>query len=224
MTRIWALADPHLSFARPKPMDIFGEHWRNHAERIAEGCSSLMEEDDILLIPGDLSWALKRHDAEVDLDWLSKLPGTKVLCKGNHDYWWDSDTALGFPGLFDTPFRTADGLVGIAGTRGWTEPSPMMTDQEIAQANKILNREIARLAKRLELVSDCQIKIAMIHYPPSEVFLPTLEKYGVRTIVYGHLHSNGNDNPLPESWHGMKAYCVACDRIGFKPRLVATLA
>src|SRR5665213_371727 len=164
MTRIWALADPHLSFARPKPMDIFGEHWRNHAERIAEGCSSLMEEDDILLIPGDLSWALKRHDAEIDLEWLSKLPGTKVLCKGNHDYWWDSDTALGFPGLFDTPFRTADGIVGVAGTRGWTEPSPMMTDQEMAQANKILNREIVRLSKRLESVSDCQIKIAMIHY------------------------------------------------------------
>ena len=182
-----------------------------------------MEEDDILLIPGDLSWALKRHDAVVDLEWLSKLPGTKVLCKGNHDYWWDSDTALGFPGLFDTPFRTADGLVGVAGTRGWTEPSPTMTDQEAAQANKILNREILRLSKRLEAVSDCPIKIAMIHYPPSEVFLPTLVKYGVRTIVYGHLHSNGNDNPLPESWHGMKAYCVACDRIGFKPRLVATL-
>jgi hypothetical protein len=182
-----------------------------------------MAKDDVLLIPGDLSWALKRHDAEPDLEWLAALPGIKVLCKGNHDYWWDSDTSLGFPGLFDTPFKSEDGLLGVAGTRGWVEPSPTMTDDERAHAEKILAREIHRLNKRLNAVADCEKKIAMIHYPPLEVFLPTLEKYGVETVVYGHLHTNGKENPLPENWHGIKAYCVACDRIGFKPRLIATL-
>lgn len=204
-------------------MDIFGEHWRNHTERIAQACADLLDEDDILLIPGDVSWALKRKDAEVDLEWLSNLPGRKVLCKGNHDYWWDSDSPLRFPGLSDTPFRTEDGSVGVAGTRGWADPNDQMDEQESAQCTKILAREVNRLAKRLAAIEECPLKIVMIHYPPSEVFAPILEKYSVSTVVYGHLHTGGSDHLLPEKWHGMKALCVACDRIAFKPRLVATL-
>ena len=119
MRRIWGLADTHLSFAKPKPMDIFGTHWRDHPAKIARACRAVVEPGDLLLMPGDLSWALKRADAEVDLAWLAALPGIKVLCKGNHDYWWDSDRALDFPGLHDTPYITEDGQIGIAGTRGW---------------------------------------------------------------------------------------------------------
>lgn len=221
MRRIWALADTHLSFARPKPMDIFGEHWRDHPAKIEKACRAVVAPDDLLLMPGDLSWATKRADAEPDLAWLAALPGIKVLCKGNHDYWWDSDKALDFSGLHDTPYLSDGGRVGVAGTRGWahSDGSPL----ENAQAEKIIAREVARLSRRLEAIRDCPLKIALIHYPPLDVFAPLLKQHGVETVLYGHLHLNGRDYPLPEKWHGLRALCVAADRLKFTPRLVATL-
>jgi len=221
MRRIWALADTHLSFAKPKPMDIFGEHWRDHPARIEAACRAVVEPNDLLLMPGDLSWAMKRADAEPDLAWLAALPGVKVLCKGNHDYWWDSDKSLGYPGLHDTPFVSDDGRVGVAGTRGWMMPTG--TEAEKAQCEKIIAREVARLSRRLEAVKDCPVKIALIHYPPLDVFAPLLKEHGVGTVLYGHLHLNGKDYPVPEQWHGLRTLCVAADRLRFTPRLVATL-
>jgi len=221
MRRIYALADTHLSFAKPKPMDIFGEHWRDHPAKIAQACRLVVAPGDLLLMPGDLSWATKRTDAEPDLAWLAALPGIKVLCKGNHDYWWESDKSLDFPGLHDTPFVSDDGRVGVAGTRGWSLPEG--TAQEKAQDEKIIAREVARLSRRLEAIQDCPRKIALIHYPPLDDFAPLLKQHGVQTVLYGHLHLNGRDYPLPEKWHGLRALCVAADRLKFTPRLVATL-
>ncbi len=203
-------------------MDVFGEHWRDHPARIAKNCRAVVEDDDLLLIPGDLSWALRRKDAEPDLAWLAGLPGVKVLCKGNHDFWWDSDRPLNSPGLHDTPFVSADGRVGVAGTRGWQAPTPGMTEAERAQCAKITAREVTRLTRRLEAVKDCPVRIAMIHYPPLDEFAPVLKQYDVGTVLYGHLHLNGNETPLPEEWRGLRALCVAGDRLLFAPRLVAS--
>ncbi len=88
--RIWAIADLHLSLAMPKPMDVFGERWRDHPQRIAEAWRERVADDDLVLIAGDISWALKLPEALIDLQWIMNLPGTKVLTKGNHDYWWDA--------------------------------------------------------------------------------------------------------------------------------------
>lgn len=223
MTRIWAIADTHLSFAKPKPMDIFGEHWRDHPARIARNCAAVIAPDDLLLIPGDLSWALKRADAEPDLEWLAGLPGIKVLCKGNHDYWWDSDRPLRFDGLHDTPYVSPDGRVGVAGTRGWYAPTPQMPPNERAQCEKIIAREVSRLEKRLNALGPCETKVALIHYPPLTEFAPLLKAHGVGTVLYGHLHLNGSETPISEEWHGLRALCVAADRLDFRPRLVASL-
>ena len=223
MRRIWGLADTHLSFAKPKPMDIFGEQWRNHPAKIQKACRAVIEPNDLLLIPGDISWAMKRADAEPDLAWLSDLPGIKVLCKGNHDYWWDSDRPLNFPGLHDTPFITEDGQIGVAGTRGWANPAEGSTDAEKAQADKIIAREVSRLSKRLDAIRECPIKFALIHYPPLEAFVPLLKAHGVETVLYGHLHLNGRDSVPPEHWFGLRTVCVAADRLNFAPRLVGTL-
>ncbi len=221
--RIWALGDTHLSFAQPKPMEIFGLQWENHPARIRAQCEKLIQPEDLLLIPGDLSWAMKRAEAEPDLAFLASLPGIKVVCKGNHDYWWDSDRPLRYEGLHDTPFAIGDS-VGVAGTRGWTAPGAAATPEERASTQKILTREVRRLQKRLEAISGCAHKYAMIHYPPLPEFVPLLREYGVEAILYGHLHLGGSESPLPEDWHGMKCYCVAADRVGFTPRLVATLS
>lgn len=222
MPRLWAIADTHLSFAKPKPMDIFGDHWRNHPVKIETACRAVVEPDDLLLMPGDLSWAMKRAEAQPDLDWLAALPGVKVLCKGNHDYWWDSDRPLAFPGLHDTPFVSQNGQVGVAGTRGWFAPGPAATDEEGASCAKIIAREVSRLGRRLEAVAACPVKIALIHYPPLPDFAPLLHAHGVSLVLYGHLHLNGHETPLPEEWRGLRAICVAADRLHFAPRLVGS--
>ncbi len=223
MRRIWGLADTHLSFAKPKPMDIFGTHWADHPAKILRACRAVVEPDDLLLMPGDLSWALKRADAEVDLAWLADLPGIKVLTKGNHDYWWDSDRALSFPGLHDTPYITNDGALGIAGTRGWFLPDSGSTDAERAQCEKIIAREVSRLSRRLDAIAHCPRKIALIHYPPLEAFVPLLKHHNVETVLYGHLHLNGRDSVPAEEWFGLRTLCVAADRLHFTPRLIGTL-
>jgi predicted phosphohydrolase len=223
MRRIWGIADLHLSFAHPKPMDIFGDHWKDHANRIAGNCQKVIAPDDLLLIPGDLSWALKRPEAEPDLAWIATLPGVKVLAKGNHDFWWDSDKPLSYPGLHDTPYISDDGEIGVAGIRGWVEPNTLGTVTERAQADKIIAREQRRLEKRLKAIEGCKLKYALIHYPPLAAFVPLLREHGVDTILYGHLHMNRSNATPPEQWFGLRALCLACDRLNFTPRLVATL-
>ena len=204
-------------------MDVFGDHWRDHPAKIESACRAVIAPDDLLLMPGDLSWAMKRAEAEVDLTWLATLPGIKVLAKGNHDYWWDSDRPLHFPGLHDTPYVSEDGRIGVAGTRGWFPPAGDMLAAERASCEKIVAREARRLEKRLEAIGTCAYKFALIHYPPLDAFAPLLKDHGVQAVLYGHLHLNGRDSPLPEQWHGLRTLCVACDRLHFRPRLVATI-
>src|SRR5690349_4597357 len=84
---LWTISDLHLSSARPKPMDIFGDRWRNHPQRIAAAWRERVRDDDVVLIAGDISWAMKLDEAMPDLEWIAALPGSKVMIRGNHDYW-----------------------------------------------------------------------------------------------------------------------------------------
>lgn len=85
---LFALSDTHLSFNSNKPMDKFGHIWHKHPEKIKHNCQKLISDDDVLILPGDLSWANKLQEAEQDLDFLASLPAEKILLAGNHDYWW----------------------------------------------------------------------------------------------------------------------------------------
>jgi hypothetical protein len=204
-------------------MDVFGAHWKDHPARVKSNCDKLIEPQDILLLPGDLSWAMKRKDADLDLAYIADLPGIKVLCKGNHDYWWDSDRPLRYDGLNDTPFISEDGQIGVAGTRGWTPIFGQLTAEERVGAEKTIAKEAKRLEKRLAAIADCPLKLAMIHHPPLPVFAPILKQYGVDTVVYGHVHLGGSDELLPEIWNGMHCFCVAADRMRFQPRLLKSI-
>lgn len=198
--RLFTLSDPHLSFARPKPMEVFGPLWRDHTERLADNWRAAVGEDDIVLMPGDISWAMRLEEAKADLEWLSRLPGRKVLLKGNHDYWWQSLAkmkALALPGLH---FVQANHVllddVAVGGTRLWDFPdikwpyvpregggegagAPGMEmeakeDRE-GDPEKLRARELGRLAASLEtLPAGAGVKVAMTHYPPlGEDGLPT---------------------------------------------------
>ena len=91
---LYAISDLHLALNTDKPMDIFGEKWRNHHEKIKENWNNKITEEDTVLIAGDISWSMKSDESKDDLDWIDALPGKKIIIKGNHDYWWGSISKL----------------------------------------------------------------------------------------------------------------------------------
>lgn len=189
--RLFALSDPHLSLAAAKPMEVFGRRWDNYVEKIRENWLASVEERDVVLLPGDISWGMRLEEALPDLRWLAELPGSKVLLRGNHDYWWQSlkkMRALELPGLFfiQNDCVVIDGLA-IGGSRMWDFPgiywrfvrSPDAAAEkkkdDAGDAHnkrgeddeKIREREIARLALSLgKLPKDAKVRVAMTHYPP----------------------------------------------------------
>lgn len=215
-------------------MDRFGDAWRGHREKIAENCARLIGPDDILLLPGDLSWAMRREDALPDLAFLAALPGVKIAIKGNHDYWWPSGKPIDFPGLASPPLVSAlfadvvlrhrflPPHLGIAGTRGWFVPAPGSPDE--AADRKILERERLRLQRSLASIAECRVKIVMTHYPP-QPYLADLAGASVHAVAYGHVHLGSPPEAERlaldgETVDGVRLFCVACDRIGFAPRLL----
>lgn len=217
MPKVFALSDPHLGFGVGKTMDRFGEEWIDHPAKFRDRVRAVVGADDILLIPGDLSWATKRFQVEPDLAFLAALPGTKIAIKGNHDYWWESDRPIGYPGLLSPPQLVVGGQwpmagdevplvstggrvelttdhyslttspIGFAGTRGWDAPRD--GSETFANDKRNFERERRRLQKSLDAVADCAVKIALLHYPP-QPFLDILSGAGVTVCVYGHVHVN----------------------------------
>jgi len=193
---IYAIGDLHLSGNSDKPMDIFGDQWSDHANKIKDSWLKKVSNNDVVLIPGDISWAMNLEEAMVDLEWISDLPGKKYLIRGNHDYWWSSITRLN--SLFDSIGFIQNNFFtykeyAICGTRGWNCPNHYkFTDHD----EKIYLREVSRLEMSLNAAkkSGYDNLIVMLHYPPTNdklepsLFTEVLEKYNVEHVVYGHLH------------------------------------
>ena len=201
---IYAIADLHLSFSVEKPMDIYGGQWINHTERVRENWEAAISEKDTVIIPGDTSWALRFEEVLADLSWISKLPGQKVLIKGNHDLWWNSVSKLNT--LFDNmyflqnSFYEAEGYA-ICGSRGWIDPED---DEFTSHDEKIYKRELGRLRLSLETAAKAGYGkkyggerggiLGVTHFPPAgdkqrtSAFVSMFEEYGAEKVVYGHLH------------------------------------
>lgn len=192
--KLFAIADTHLSFATPgKEMDRFGEQWRDHGERIAANWRRLVEPGDLVLLAGDISWAMRPSEALVDLEFLSRLPGTKILIRGNHDYWWGSLAKVRRmlpPSMLAIDGDAIEcGGVGVCGTRLWNCPGLSFAEflefrspnhdasSEPLQAErdeKIWRREVARLHRaladldQLEARGSLKLRVAMVHFPPCD--------------------------------------------------------
>ena len=220
---VWAISDLHLP-AKQKPMDIFGAHWVNHFERIREDWLARVQAEDVVLLPGDLCWAMHLEEAQEDIMRVSELPGRKILLRGNHDYWWSSIGRVrrmlpeGTYALQNDSIEL-DGIL-FAGSRGWTIPAD--GDEESEDA-RIFRRERQRLemsirsarAKNAELPL-----LVMMHYPPrSETqtgFSDILAEYGVKTVVYGHLHGAGLAGAIRGELDGITYHQVSCDGLNFQ--------
>ena len=227
---LWALADLHLSLGAPKPMDIFGPGWENHTARMAENWDKAVAPADTVLIPGDISWAMTLGAAGPDLEWVQARPGRKILLRGNHDYWWTSPTQMQsrFPGLIFLQNTCVpwgeDGA--ICGSRGWLLPG----SREFQSGDqKIYDRECQRL--RLSLSAARRQgrfpRLVMMHYPPCNArgdetgFTRLLAEFGVKIVVYGHLHGAASHAQGPRGQiNGVYYVLAAGDFCGFAPVLL----
>lgn len=223
---IFAIGDLHLPGGGVKPMDVFGAHWENHFERICQSWRDAVTEEDTVLIPGDISWAMYFEDAKADLLHIAQLPGQKILLRGNHDYWWNSIGRL--RGFLPTGMLALQNdsvaLPGVAvcGTRGWDFPTELcpLDEPEL----KIYKRELIRLEMALQSAAKSGLPIlAMTHFPPlladrrDTAFTALLEQYGAEMCVYGHLHGTGIRNGFTGQHHGVEYRLVSCDALGFAP-------
>ena len=225
---LFAIADLHLPGGQKKPMDVFGPHWKDHFARISEDWRERVAEKDVVLIPGDISWAMQLSEALPDLLSIAKLPGRTVLLRGNHDYWWNSLSQLR-AALPENVYALQNdaydaGFCVICGTRGWEIPAEKGADP---QDVKIYLREVGRLRLSLSAakrVAGDRPVVAMMHYPP--VFPEMREKgtemtrilseAGVSRCVYGHLHGQHARKGLHESVGGVRYDLASCDSLGFR--------
>ncbi|MBZ4686759.1 MAG: uncharacterized protein PWQ96_1014 [Clostridia bacterium] len=237
---IYAMADLHLSFTEKfqidnlestklsKPMDIFGDKWDNHYLKIWRNWSATVKEDDIVLVPGDISWALKLEEALFDLEFIERLPGKKILGKGNHDYWWQSlkkisEVTSDRIDILQNNCLPLNDEVVLCGTRGWLSPNDIQFEEH---NEKLYKRELIRLENSLKKAPAGKKILVMLHYPPvndkheRSGFIELMESYGVHTCIYGHLHDGSIRMRIEGDKWGINFQLVSADYLDFKPKLI----
>ena len=222
---LYAIGDLHLSLSGEKPMDIFGDKWARHEEKLKTAFSALSD-DDLTVLCGDLSWGMDLAGAREDFAFVEALPGKKLLLKGNHDYWWC--TAAKAKAFFaQNGFVTMDilhnncffyGDTALCGTRGWFYEEERGGEHD----RKILLRELGRLETSLKLAGDRE-KYVFLHYPPlcrgyeCPEILELLERYRVRRCCYGHLHGKSCLGAF-NGWRGCTEFrLLSADFVDFTP-------
>ena len=224
---VFGISDLHLTIANPeKDMAIFGELWKNHTEKLLHNWNRIVSEEDVILVSGDISWALRYEEAEKDIDFLKRLKGTKIFVRGNHDYWWRRKASSKINShtpdnmIFLQGKAVCINDIWFTGTRGWRIENGTSKENSL----KIFDRESEYLREGLRSIpSDSKYKIAMLHFPPFDedfkfnVFAQILREYKVDMLVYGHIHMgeymDGNIN-------GVEYKYTSADFLDFNPRLL----
>lgn len=225
---LYAIGDLHLCLGASKPMDIFGGAWEGYMNKLQAGMSAIGPDDTTVLL-GDLSWALDLQEAQADFAWIDGIPGTKIILKGNHDYWWSTVSKFdkfcseqGFSNQFilnNNHYIYED--FAICGTRGWFYEESRSGEHD----EKVFKRELIRLETSLSSAGDRE-KIVFLHYPPKYKgyecveILDLLHKYDVKKCYYGHLHGPSHGLALEGLWDGIEYKLVSADRLNFQPHLI----
>jgi predicted phosphohydrolase len=227
---LYAISDLHLSLSGEKPMDVFGAPWENHHLKLKQNWESIVGRDDTVILGGDLSWAMKLEEAAADFQFIDALPGSKVLFKGNHDYWWQSFSKVKavLPKSM-TPVQNNyvpyNDNIALCGTRGWTIPSAR---EGAGDDEKIYKRELIRLELSLEAARKDGFSrfIVTLHYPPFSFsledsgFTGIMQRYGVRICLYGHLHGRDHSRAFTGARDGIRYYFISSDYLNFSPLLI----
>lgn len=246
---VWALADLHLAFGVPeKKMDFFGEPWIDYADKIKKQWLDHIKLEDLVLLPGDISWAMRIDDAAIDLNWIHQLPGTKVMIRGNHDYWWTSlnkiekilppsihliqnnvfnwkEYTIGGARLWDTNEFSFNQYIEFKANPRAKKLTEVEEDPK--ETERIFQRELGRLELSLKALNkEASIRIAMTHYPPISADLKDsaasqlLEKFKIHTCVFGHLHNVKANLPLFGEKNNIRYFLTSCDYLDFIPKLI----
>jgi len=245
---VWALSDPHLSFGVPdKNMGAFGPDWEGYAEKMALNWNKNISQEDLVLIPGDISWAMSLDEALIDLKWIDALPGTKVILKGNHDYWWGSasklsktmppsihfiqnnafnwnDITVGGARLWDSPEYSFEKLINFRENPKAKPKAPKDFEKEKQDSEKVFVRELERLKLSLsQLNPKARLRIALTHYPPIGADLKSsraseiLESYHINICIFGHLHSLKKGISPFGEARGVRYLLTSADYLDFMP-------
>ena len=225
---LFAIGDTHLSFGTDKPMDVF-RGWENYEKKLEKNWKAVVNDNDTVVIPGDITWGMTLQEALEDFRFLDSLPGRKIILKGNHDYWWSTkkkaDDFFKSNGIETIDILNNNaykaGEFALCGSRGW------LFENAGEQDEKILRREVGRLKMSVEEAEKLGgEKIAFLHYPPiaggsvCEEICDVLINGGVTRCFYGHLHGPALSFAFNGEMFGIKFRLVSGDFLNFCPKLI----
>ena len=238
---LYVIADLHLSTldSTNKSMEVFGRRWDGYMTRIKNNWERLVTDEDTVVIPGDVSWALSLDEAVSDLKFIDSLPGKKILGKGNHDFWWctmkkheelfkkHEINTISF--LFNNAHETDEYI--IAGTRGWYQDEDAKNAPDNADFDKLVNREAQRL--RTSLNSAVKLKesspekeiVVFMHFPPywsgkaCDGLMDVPKEFQIKRVYFGHIHGNYSEPPS-FTYDGIEMHIISADYIQFIPKIV----
>ena len=236
---LFVIADLHLDTkSGEKSMEIFGNRWHDYVKKIQKNWSRVVAEEDTVIVPGDISWALTLEDAKEDLLWINALPGQKILMKGNHDFWWSTASKMGKffaeHGMDRIELLSNNAIESenyiLAGSRGWFTDRAMQTASQNVDYEKIINREVIRLrmsldaAKRLQEETEKEI-LVFLHFPPvwsdfecAEI-LSLLKEYSIKRCYFGHIHGSYTSSGVFEH-EGVEFRMISADYLDFIPQII----
>ncbi len=234
---LFVLADLHLSSDGAKSMEVFGNRWKDYMQKIQKNWCAVVEPEDTVIVPGDISWGLKLEDAVEDLRFLDALPGQKLIGKGNHDFWWSTAAKMKammekeglttLKMLYNNAYLLEDCIV--SGTRGWFVEEAQQHTVGDTDYLRIVNREVIRLRLGLDAAKKLQEEdgrglpiLVFLHFPPvwngfvCEEIVSVLREYGIKDCYFGHIHGAYH---LPRSFEheGISFTLCAADALNFAP-------
>lgn len=228
---LFVMGDLHLSFGVPgKTMKIFNG-WDNYQELIEKNWLEKIKEEDTIVLAGDISWGMSLQQAKADFDFINRLPGKKIIVKGNHDYWWTTKKKMddfmkseGFDTieiLHNNHFAFNEHY-GICGTRGWVNIPGEPQDA------KVMLREVQRLETSIKSAKENNLEpIVFMHYPPifgnnfNYDILEILYRYSVKHCYYGHIHGRSGHNLCVQGvYDDIDFHLISGDYLQFSPEKV----
>ena len=233
---LYVLSDLHLSTSdvTNKSMEVFGNSWADYVKRIEKYWRAVVDEDDTVVVPGDISWAMTMEEGLSDFKFIDSLPGRKILGKGNHDFWWSTMTKI--KNFFDeNKIKTIDILYNnayavdefvVAGTRGWFYDQYKQNVINETDFEKVIARETIRLDMSLseaQKLNDGTLEtIVFMHFPPvwngfeCRPIIDKLHEYNVKRCYFGHIHGN-YFVPKVTNFEGIDFVLTSADYLKFAP-------
>ena len=238
---IFTISDLHLSLNKKtnKSMEVFGRRWQAYTEKLEKNWRAVITENDTVIVPGDISWALTPEEAVADFNFINSLPGKKLIGKGNHDFWWQTVKKLtafteknGFNTikfLYNNAYEVENTI--ICGTRGWFYDPSCDNMPEGTDFAKIMAREAIRLKMSLDAALALKKQspekeiLVFLHFPIiwgdkcSEELFALIKEYGIHRVYFGHIHGS-YDMPSDFEADGVHFTLISADFLSFIPKIV----